>query len=179
MKTTPLFSEIQRIRGQLCQLSLSQWKTEMLYTWRWWLLVGLTAIPLLIWLMILDKKRAIEITLYGCLISIMADILDNIGTELLWWSYPIKLIPIVVPFYTPDSILVPAVLMVVYQYFSRRWGQFLISNLVAGAGLSFVAEPIFVWLGFYQLHDWRLVYSYLFYMVSTVLARMIIIGLSK
>ena len=151
----------------------------MFLTWRWWVLLGLTLGPIVVWWKIVDKKRAYEIALYGCILNITAVILDNVGTALLWWSYPIKLIPIVAPFFTPDSLLVPIVLMIVYQFFSSNWKRFLSANLIAGAFLAFVAEPIFIWLGYYQLNEWKLAYSFLFYMAASSFARIIILRIIK
>lgn len=111
--------------------------------------------------------------------KIMSVFLDNVGTAFLWWSYPIKLVPVAAPCFTPDSILVPIVFMITYPYFSSTWKQFTISNLTIGIFLAFVAEPIFTWLRYYQLHEWKLVYSFLFYMAASTLARIIILRITK
>lgn len=178
VRTTQLFEEVQKAREQLSQLTWRQWKSEMVFTWRWWLLVALTVVPLVVWWKIVDRNRAYEIAFYGCFLNISAVFLDNIGTGLLWWSYPIKLIPVVSHFFTPDSILVPIVLMIVYQFFSSTWKQFFVANVVTAAFLAFVAEPVFIWLGYYQLNDWKLVCSFLFYLAASSLARIVILRIT-
>ncbi|HJV44869.1 MAG TPA: hypothetical protein VJ824_03990, partial [Bacillota bacterium] len=91
---TKSFEEIIRLREQLQQKDLLYWKNESVFTWQWWLLVGMATIPLIIWWKLVDKKRAYEIAFYGCMINIAALILDNVGTTLQWWVYPIKLEPL-------------------------------------------------------------------------------------
>jgi hypothetical protein len=176
---TGSYLELLKIREQLHQVSVTQWKQASVFTWEWWLLIGLTIIPLIVWWNIIDKKRAYEIAFYGCMINIFAVILDDIGTDLIWWGYPVKLEPLVPPLLTADSILVPIVLMIVYQLFATSWKSFFIANLIAGAVIAFVAEPIFVWIGYYQLIKWKLIYSFLFYILASSLSRFIVIRISK
>ncbi|CAG7633932.1 hypothetical protein PAECIP111802_01996 [Paenibacillus allorhizosphaerae] len=160
-------------------LDFKQWKADSLFTWEWFLLAGLTTIPLIIWWKVLDKKRAYEIAFYGCMINIMAIILDDFGTNLSWWGYPIKLLPTIPPLLTADSILVPIVLMIVYQRYSSNWKSHVISNLIIAALVAFIAEPIFIWIGYYELNSWKLIYSFLFYNVASSLARFIVIKIGK
>lgn len=169
------FEEIQKTRAKLHQLDLQHWKDESLYTWEWWLLIGLTIIPLIIWWKIVDKKRVYEIAFYGCMINIMAIIFDDFGTNLSWWAYPIKLIPTMPPLLTADSILVPIVLMIVYQLCSSTWKSLIIANLITAAFLAFVAEPVFIWIGYYHLYSWHLIYSFIFYNAASLIARLIIL----
>ena len=173
------FREVQRLRAEMHRAEILRWRQEELFTWQWWLLAALTVIPLILWWLALDKKRAYEIALYGCLIDLMALILDNFGTNLLWWGYPIKLLPVLPPLVTADSVLVPIFLMMVYQYFSATWKSHWIANLAAAACLAFIAEPVFIWIGYYRLSGWNLVYSFLFYNVSTSLAKLIISGFAR
>lgn len=176
---TQMVEDINRLREQMHQLDYMQWKTEALFTWQWWLLVGLTVIPLIIWWKIVDKRRVYEIAFYGCMINIMALLLDDFGTNLLWYNYPIKLIPFLPPLVTADSILVPIILMIVYQRFSTTWKRFFAANLAAAAFLAFVAESVFIWIGYYELDKWNRAYSFLFYLFSTTLARFIILRIKK
>ncbi|MBD2870089.1 CBO0543 family protein [Paenibacillus arenilitoris] len=171
---TERFKEIQQAREHLHELGMIQWKTENVFTWQWWLLVSLTILPLIIWWNLLDKKRAYEIAFYGCMINIMALVLDNIGTEWLWWGYPVKLLPSTPPLFTADSILVPIFLMLVYQRYSQSWKAFFVANFVTALAIVTLAEPLFVWLGYYQLNSWKFAYSFLFYMSASTLARFIV-----
>ncbi|TVY10748.1 CBO0543 family protein [Paenibacillus cremeus] len=178
---TDAFNEVQEARERLHQLDIQLWLKQTVFTWEWWLLVGFTIIPLMIWWKLLDKRRAYEIAFYGCMINIMAIVLDDIGTNLSWWEYPVKLIPMIPPLLTADSILVPIFFMLVYQLCSSTWPTFMVANLIMALIIAFVAEPLFIWIEYYRLNEWKLIYSFLFYMSSTTLARFIIlkIGVAK
>lgn len=176
---TESFKELQEAREQLHRMAVHHWKSDVVFTWEWWLLAGLTIIPLILWWIFVDRKRVYEIALFGCLLDIMCLILDNIGTDLLWWAYPIKLIPTVPVLFTADSILVPIVFMVVYQLFYTTWWSIMIFNLITAGLLAFIAEPIFTRIGYYHLNEWRYAYSFVFYLLAAATARLIIVRIKK
>jgi hypothetical protein len=176
---TEAYKEINQARDNLEALVIQQWKREIVFTWEWWLLIALTIVPLVLWWRIVDKQRAHEIAFYGCMINIMAIILDDFGIHLSWWGYPVNLLPMLPPLITADSILVPIAFMIGYQLFSSNWRTFLIANAIIGAFIAFVAEPIFVWIGYYQLITWKLGYSFLFYIAASSLARLVVVRISK
>lgn len=175
----PSHEEINKIQEQLTNANYQRWIQEDFLTWKWWLLIALSIIPWFIWTKIVDKQRIHEILLYGFFISIIGTVLDIIGTELVWWSYPIKWFYMIPPLLPADLTLVPVTMMIVYQY-SPKWKTFFIANLIVGAFLAYIAEPIFAWLEFYKLHSWKLTYSFIVYVAGTLLVRwIVIITLSK
>ncbi|TVY05593.1 CBO0543 family protein [Paenibacillus cremeus] len=170
----PTYEDVQNARQQLSNLAYAHWIHDDLFKWNWWLQLVLSIVPYIIWWFLLDKRRGIEILLYGAIIAILAIILDNIGTDLLWWEYPDKLVQVVPPLFPADIVLVPVWMMLVYQIFSGSSKLFLIANIILGAFLAFVCEPVFIWMNIYKLYSWNLTYSFLFYIVSSVLARWIV-----
>ncbi|TVY08806.1 CBO0543 family protein [Paenibacillus cremeus] len=169
----PSYDEVQNERAHLSELSYQHWIHDDFLTWKWWLLLVLSILPWIIWWKFTDKTRRQESLLYGTLITIFAIALDNVGTELLWWGYPDKLFQMIPPLFPADISLVPTSMMMIYQLCSS-WRTFLISNTVFAAFLAFVGEPIFIWLDYYELNSWKLVYSFLFYIIAGVLAKWII-----
>jgi len=172
--TFPSFDEVQKVRGKLLKIAYEHWVHDDFLTWKWWLLIVLSIVPWLVWIKIIDRERVHEILLYGFFIAICAIALDNIGTDLLWWGYPDKLLPMIPPLFPADWTLVPVILMVVYQFF-HTWRSFIVANLVLGAFLAYLAEPVFIWLDFYQLYSWKLTYSYLFYIVTALVGRWLVL----
>ncbi|NHM32056.1 hypothetical protein [Neobacillus terrae] len=106
-KLLPTYRDIQQLRGKLRDISYEHWLHNDLFTWRWWLLLLLTIVPWIIWWRLVDKKRVAEILLYGTLIAILAILLDNIGTDLIWWGYPTKLFQMFPPLVPADITVVP------------------------------------------------------------------------
>lgn len=39
------------------QQDTNNWLNNELFTWNWWVLVGLIIIPLLLWIKVVDRKR--------------------------------------------------------------------------------------------------------------------------
>jgi hypothetical protein len=178
MKVIPTYQEIQKVRSQISHMLIKEWEVNTLFTWKWWFLVGLAIIPWFLFWWILDKKRIHEILLYGMLIGFFAGFLDNLGTDLLWWGYPIKMIPTVPPLITPDFTIVPCLMMLVYQY-CQTWKSFLASNFILALLMAYVGEPFFIWLRLYELIEWKLIYSFLFYNISGIIARWIVLKTDK
>lgn len=156
------FIEIQEVRTHLRELVIERWKDEILFTPQWWVLVILLIIPWIAWWKIVDKTKLKSIFLYGMLILILNTLLDNIGTDLIWWSYPVKLGPFIPPLLTPDFTIVPILMMIVYQFFTS-WKSFLIANFALSIVIAFIGEPLFIYFGFYIVHTWSLFFSFIYY----------------
>ncbi len=173
------YHTIEMKQQELHQLSLHFWLDHNLWTWKWWLLLVLTVLPLIIWWKVLEKTKGFEIAFYGSMLSLSALILDVIGSEWDWWAYPVKLLPGIPPFITADSILVPVVFMIVYQHYSLTWKTFFISSFIMAMIVAFLCEPIMIWVGYYQLVKWKLVYSFLYYLLATCIARYLIVKIKR
>ncbi|WP_217269645.1 CBO0543 family protein [Neobacillus endophyticus] len=128
----------------------------------------------MIWRKLKDKQRLMEILFYGILIMISAIVLDNLGTDLMWWVYPTKLFQMFPPLIPADLALVPCLMMVVYQW-TKTWKAFLIYNFLLSLFMAYLGEPFFIWLKLYQLIHWKLFYSLLYYNISGTLARWLVL----
>ncbi|WP_410777747.1 CBO0543 family protein [Ectobacillus funiculus] len=102
---------------------------------------------------------------YGCLCAITTVVFDGFGTASLWWGYPIKLIPLIPPYFPVDIVLIPIWFMILYQLFSRNFKAFLIANIIQATTFSCVFEPLFAWLDLYKLNTWKFSYSFLYYII--------------
>jgi hypothetical protein len=110
------FEEVQEAREKFSDLAYQHWLHDDLFTWKWYLLLLLAIIPWIIWWFLVDKKRLPEIVLYGSLIMIPTYVLDNIGTDLMWWEYPDKLFQMIPPLVPADLTLVPCSMMLIFQW---------------------------------------------------------------
>jgi hypothetical protein len=173
-KSFPSFEEVSNVREKLKVISYEHWINDDLFTWKWWVLLLLSIVPWFIWWKISDKKRLTEILLYGTIIAILAIILDNIGTDLLWWEYPDKLFQMIPPLFPADITLVPCLMMLVFQW-TKTWKTFLILNFVLSLLMAYIGEPLFIWLNFYHLNQWKLLYSLLFYIITAIIARWVVL----
>lgn len=158
------------LNRKINELRYHYWFTEVIFTLNWWVLLFLTVIPWLIWWKIADKKRLVEVLLYGILISLISVLLDEIGSYFSFWIYQYQLIPISPRLNPIDLTVMPVTYMVVYQFF-KKWRPFLIAQLVLSLGAAFVAEPLFIWMGIYKPLNWELFYSSIIYFAMGVLTK--------
>jgi hypothetical protein len=172
------YNDVQEIREKLKETSYEHWIHDDVFTWKWWLLLSLTIVPWFIWWRVVDKKGLNEILLYGAFIAISAIILDNIGTDLLWWGYPTKLFQMVPPLFPADITLVPCLMMLVYQW-TKTWKSFLLSNFILSLFMAYIGESLFIWLDLYELNEWKLTYSLLFYNIGGIIFRWIVIKIKS
>ncbi|MGP4106416.1 CBO0543 family protein [Virgibacillus sp. L01] len=156
------------------------WHQKVYLTPRWWFLVMLSLLPAIIWWMLVNKKRIIEITAFGLFYGVAAIILDSIGSNALAWTYPYILSPYLRPqLYPYDVGVVIISYMFCYQLWSDNFKKFLIFSGLLAAFLAFAAEPIMVWLGLYKAIYWKHIYSFPIYWLLGIICWGIIMYFKK
>ncbi|MFC7063120.1 CBO0543 family protein [Halobacillus seohaensis] len=152
----------------LLESNYHYWIEHVLFTFNWWFLLALTIVPWIIWFRLVDRNRLLEISFIGAIVATTAIILDTIGTSLQLWSYGYKLVQMISPLYPIDLSLLPVLFMLLYQWFTT-WKAYIISQTILAALGSFVAEPLFIWLGIYILHEWEIYYSFPIYIALAII----------
>jgi hypothetical protein len=145
LKTPPPDVDIQKY---LTSLHIDQWLRDGLFHYKWWILILLVLVSLLIWWNRIDKSRLHEICLYAALAAIIAMGIFEWGEELTLWEFPIDIIPIFPPLSSINLIGLPLIYSLAYQHF-RTWKGFL-------------------WAGLYQLLKWEYYYSFPVYAAMAV-----------
>lgn len=162
-----IMNELQR---EYAELAIENWLTDSLFTWTWWFLISATIIPWIIFFYLLDRNRALSIWLFGIMQMLITTFIDDLGSELNIWFYPIKFLPvslIAMPF---DFSIIPVFFMLVYQYF-KTWRTFSMALLGVALLFAFVGEPFSVWAGAVSYHGWKYYHSFIFYILSGMFAR--------
>jgi hypothetical protein len=162
---------------QLSQIRISDWINREVFSFQWWLLVAVLIIPWIIWWKCVDRKRLLEITLFGAIISIISFCLDSTLTELTLWGYQYKIFPVWPILMSVDFSMIPVSFMFVYQYF-RETKKFIIAMAVVAAVFAFIAEPLLVWIGIYRLYKWEYFYSFPVYIVMGIFVRWLVLRLT-
>lgn len=160
----PLWKKLIEVRTQLRDINLEHWLHNNVFTLTWWLSLIIVILVFFLWWKLADKTRLLEITAYGLMVAITAIILDITGTGLILWGYPNMLLPFVPPLFAADLSILPVAYMLIYQYFSD-WKPFAVAALVLALFLSFIVEPIAVWLEAYEMNNWKHIYSFPIYIV--------------
>lgn len=168
--------EIVALQRQLTEYRFEQWGQESLLAPQWWCLIFLLIIPWPIWCKLVDRKRILEISMFGALTIGLITVMDALGLELGLWGYKYKIIPLLPGLLPLDLSVLPVMHMLIYQYF-RPWKSFLIALLITGCGLAFVGEPLMVRMGIYQIYHWQYIYSLPIYIAKAVACRLILTNL--
>jgi hypothetical protein len=146
------------IQWQLTCTRFDEWINNDLFHYRWWVLLALFILCEYLWWKTVDKSRLNEIILYAAFVTIMILALDELGTELTLWYYPINIFPLFPPIAAIDLSCLPLVYSLIYQYF-RTWKSFIIASIIMSIISCFVLEPIFVWSGIYKMITWKSYYG--------------------
>lgn len=133
------------------------WKTQMVFTWHWWLDVTLAVLPWILWLIVRDRKKTHSLLYAGLFTMLVASLLDMAGVSQGNWNYNTLLLPYFTEYLPWDLTIMPVAAMLFLQFFPKinPW----IKGAVFGAIAAYVVEPIFVWLGVYEQSGWEHHYS--------------------
>ena len=166
-----LLGQIQHLKFIVRDLLLQHYAEKEFLSGIWWFNIASLILPLVLWYILADKKRMMELIIVGLLANVFASFLDVLGSELMFWDYPVHVIPIVPLLIPIDYVILPVIQMLLYQWFPN-WKSFLIASVIASAFQSFVAEPIAVWMGQYQLIDWEYIYSFPIYIIIGIATKL-------
>ena len=161
------------VQWQLTLARVDQWLQNEVFHFRWWLLLVLFAACAFFWWKKVDKSRLQEIVLYTAIITIITLVLDELGEELTLWDYPFDLIPLFPPLTAIDLSCLPIVYSMIYQHF-RTWKGFVIASIVMAGIFCFLLEPLFVWIGVYQMLTWKSYYGFPIYLFMAIGAKALV-----
>ncbi|HWP96063.1 MAG TPA: CBO0543 family protein [Syntrophomonadaceae bacterium] len=168
--TDPGFSRVLELKSQADQAQLANWLYDDLHKWTWWLNLIAVILPIIILWKVMDRKRFLQILVFGFLTAMVSTFFNTLGIALMLWDYPDRFLPISPRLFPVDFVALPFLYMLVYQYY-LNWKDFVIANTILAAVLSFVLEPVLVWLNLYELITWRYYYSFPIYIVMPIAAR--------
>ena len=129
-----------------------------LFTWRWWIGVGMIIIPWLLWAIFRKKESSARLLFSAFIFVILATQFDTIGVGYGKWSYPIK----VVPLPTISYVYLYSFLPVLFMFFIQIRPNIhpLIKAILFGLVSSYVGLPILSMLDMYKRMDWAYTYSF-------------------
>lgn len=141
----------------LIEKKIQIWIDYVLFSGLWWMGVGLSIIPWIIWFVIRKKEstdRLLYIAFYVMTISVLLDI---IGDQIGLWHYRYHVIPVLPTYFPWDITLMPlsVILLLQVKPHVNPWLKAIFFALLA----SYVGEPFFDWLSVYEPKNWRYSYS--------------------
>lgn len=172
MQNYPNDEQVAEMTRLLTQVRIENWLGHAVGSWHWWVLIGVSIIPWLLWIKVAAKKQIHELMLFGLFMILGSLTLDELGFELSLWSYPFSLIPVFPRLSSADYTMLPVIYMLIYQYFPT-WKSFFLASVGVAFVFSFLAEPLLVKLGFYVLIKWTYWASFIIYIPLGLIARWI------
>lgn len=143
------------------------WYHHTFLHWDFFVAWLLAAVPWSLWLVLRKKDSTGRFLLAGFFALIFSSWLDFIGVELGLWYYTGLAIP-TIPSYVPwDFCLFPVMVMFLLQW--KPNASRYLKALLFASFCSFVAEPIFRWIGFYVMVQWHYAWSMPIYFVMYLL----------
>lgn len=161
------------LQQKLLSVRFEEWLNNDVFHFRWFAMIVLFITSVYFWWKLVDKSRLNEILLYTLIITIIIIILDELGEELTLWDYTTDLFPLFPPITAINLASMPGVYSLLYQCFTK-WKGFIIATIIMGLVFCFVFEPIFVWLGVYQLLKWKSYYGFPIYTGMALISKVVV-----
>jgi len=162
--------EMSELSKKSSQARLDKWYTD-LTIWQFYFCILCLVLPWLIWLYYARRHNPPRgVYFFGALAALLSSFIDQAGVFFSLYVYPVRVFPFLDTFSPAFIAVVPTVFMFIYTYF-RTWKQYLAGLVLAAILLSFVAEPITVWMGLYILIKWTYYDSALAYLFIGVVAK--------
>lgn len=159
-----------KIQYILTTTHIEKWLQQDVFHFKWWFLLGLFMLAIVLWWRLLNKTRMPEVLLYTVLITIVMMSIDECGEELILWVYPIYLFPVFPVITAINLLFVLLALSLTYQYFPT-WKSFSSAAVVIAGLLSFILEPALAWADLYLLLNWNYGYNFLLYLAVALITR--------
>jgi hypothetical protein len=119
------------------------------------------------------KDRIVEMLAYGILMSGILLLIDEIGSDLTLWTYPVKVIPIFPRLMTISSSVAPIIYMLLYQYFPK-WKSFIVADIITSAIITLILQPLAVKWNFLILLNWNHIFSTLICIIAALISKLLI-----
>lgn len=117
----------------LDKIVVQKWLSEQFLSPVWIGLFLFVIFTYILFFYLADKKRLVELLLFGSLVAVAFSVYDSIGELIGLWSTLFRMAPLQQNFFLSDLTIIPLYAMLIYQY-TNSWKKFFIGT-VAWAGL--------------------------------------------
>ncbi|MFB9760725.1 CBO0543 family protein [Ectobacillus funiculus] len=169
-----LGKKIDKISNQLTDLRWEIWTKHSLFTWQWWMLLGLCIVVSILFIILIKKEKLVQTIAYFGIIFILNKYIDEIATALDWYDYRIQVQPGIIPsMLVANLFIIPMALSIIYQRYSK-WKPFLIALGLFSIFTSYIALFFLKIVGIYLEKAWNAHWSCISLVVMGVIAKIVI-----
>ena len=104
------------LQWELTASRFEEWLKNELFHFKWWILLCVFILSVVIWWKCIDKSRLSELVLCAGIVCIFVLVLDELGEELALWEYPVKIFPLFPPISAIDLASLP---LSVFRYLEK------------------------------------------------------------
>lgn len=165
------------LQWKLTTTRFEEWISNDVFRFRWWVLLAVFILSILIWWKLADKSRLTELILFAGIVTIIILALDELGEELALWDYPVEILPLFPPIASIDLASLPLVYSLMYQHF-KTWKSYTIASIIMSILSCLVLEPLFVLSGIYQMITWKSYYGLPLYFTIAICAKIALAKIS-
>ncbi len=172
--------QITQASKHLYDLILTQWVNQQFLSPTWFFLVIILLLSYALFIYLVDRKRIIEILLFGSLVAVAFANYDSIGQQFGFWAYYISIVPFFPNLFLGDITFIPIYAMFVYQYTSS-WKSFFLWTTVWAGLFTFVFYNIVMeYLQvFVYIKPFSVVLDFFLFLIFGLICRAIVVALLK
>lgn len=121
----------------LDKIVMDKWLSEQFLSPVWIGIFLFVVFTYILFFYLADKKRLVEILLFGSLVAVAFSVYDSIGELIGLWSTFFRMVPLQQNFFMSDLTIIPLYAMLVYQY-ANSWRTFFIGTVIWAGLIAFV-----------------------------------------
>lgn len=167
------FDHIIDVKKYLTKLRVDYWYSNSFMSIEWFCLLAILIISWLIGLKLLNKKKSTAVILFGLLMILIFDFLDQLGVMFNLWDYRIEIAPLPTGLLAINYAFAPVSSMLIYQYFPD-WKRFLLYSILLSLAGSAIIEPLLEVYKIYIIINWEHYYSFPIYIAITAIDKTIV-----
>jgi len=171
-----MLEQLDEMQQQLTSTWIDYWSQYSdLSTWQFWVLLLMLVVPLIIFFVCLDKRRALQIGFYGLCVHMIFSYIDATSIRLGYGQYPYQLLPIVTGNLGLDTSFVPVTYILMYQWTIRNGRNYYVYGTVLSLLLAFVFKPVMSAIGLFDVtNGMRYYHLFIGYMCIMLVSKWIV-----
>ncbi|HLO13132.1 MAG TPA: CBO0543 family protein, partial [Pseudoneobacillus sp.] len=139
------------------QIILNNWLYQVLFSWKWWLVVSISIIPWVVTYFYLKKEKRKQYFISSLLIMVFSAFLDITGLSYDLWRYYVTPLPVMGGFFPWNFSIIPVFYILAYELLPK-WSPIL-KGIIVSFMFAFIGEPIADYLGLTVHQNWKHLYS--------------------
>ncbi len=118
--------------------------TSNIGTWYFWFNIACFILPLIILIIVIDRKRIFEICFYGYFVHILASRVDSFLESNNYLVHPHSLTYLLPSDVTVTSVVLPVSFIFIYQYCTNQKKNFYFHALLLSLVISYGLDSMFL-----------------------------------